>query len=259
MGLGGDNAPTATVPMTDFSFFEVGGCVRDGLLGIPTKDVDFSVVAQEGLFGTAAEAFTALESHLSGSGFKIFESRPEFLTIRAQVAESHPLRQRTNVADFVLARRDGPYSDGRRPDWVVPGSLKDDIFRRDMTVNALCRDISGNLIDLVDGVRDLEKRQLRFVGNPMSRIEEDGLRVARALRFHVTKGFTMTDETWNACTSGFASEMLSKVSVERIREELVKMFRADTLGSLSLLTVLPVHTREAIFRDGLRLDATMAQ
>lgn len=245
--------------MADFSFFEVGGAVRDSLLGTPTKDVDFSVVAQEGLFGAADEAFLALEAHLSGSGFKIFESRPEFLTIRAQVAEGHPLRQRTNVADFVLARRDGPYSDGRRPDWVVPGSLKDDIFRRDMTVNALCRDIDGNLIDLVDGVRDLEKRQLRFVGNPRNRIEEDGLRTARCLRFHVTKGFTMPDETWEACTSEFASEMLSKVSVERIREELNKMFKANTLKSLALLTEVPNHTREAIFRDGLRLDATLAQ
>ena len=242
-----------------FQFFEVGGAVRDSLLGIPTKDIDFSVVAEEGLFGTAAEAFTALEAHLSGSGFKIFESRPEFLTIRARVPEGHPLSARTTVADFVLARRDGPYSDGRRPDWVVPGTLKEDIFRRDMTVNALARDINGNLIDFVGGVSDLENRLLRFVGNPKNRIEEDGLRVARALRFHVTKGFTLTDETWEACTSEFASEMLGKVSVERIREELNKMFRADTLNSLNLLTALPTHTREAIFRDGLRLDATLAQ
>jgi tRNA nucleotidyltransferase (CCA-adding enzyme) len=242
-----------------FQFFEVGGAVRDSLLGLSSKDVDFSVVAEEGLFATAAEAFTALETHLTEGGFKVFEARPEFLTIRAQVAEGHPLRQRTNVADFVLARRDGPYSDGRRPDWVVPGTLKDDIFRRDMTVNALARDINGNLIDFVGGVSDLENRLLRFVGNPKNRIEEDGLRVARALRFHVTKGFTLTDETWEACTSEFASEMLGKVSVERIREELNKMFRADTLNSLNLLTALPAHTREAIFRDGLRLDATLAQ
>jgi hypothetical protein len=245
--------------MTDFSFFEVGGAVRDALLGIPTKDVDYSVVAEEGRFDAADEAFQALEAHLLEQGFKVFESRPDFLTIRAQVAPDSPLRQRTNVADFVLARRDGPYSDGRRPDWVKPGSLKDDIFRRDMTVNALCVDVDGNLIDLVGGLGDLEKRQLRFVGNPKSRIEEDGLRVARALRFHVTKGFTLTDETWEACTSEFASEMLSKVSVERIREELNKMFRANTLNSLTLLTTLPAHTREALFRDGLRLDATLAQ
>jgi tRNA nucleotidyltransferase/poly(A) polymerase len=250
-----------------FQFFEVGGCVRDGLLGIPTKDVDFSVVAQEGKFSDAKSAFHALEEFLVAEGFRLFanelphhrEMSLRTLTLRARVPEGHPLSARTTVADFVLARRDGPYSDGRRPDWVKPGSLKDDIFRRDMTVNALCVDVDGNLIDLVGGLGDLEKRQLRFVGNPKSRIEEDGLRVARALRFHVTKGFTLTDETWEACTSEFASEMLSKVSVERIREELNKMFRANTLNSLTLLTTLPAHTREALFRDGLRLDATLAQ
>jgi tRNA nucleotidyltransferase/poly(A) polymerase len=242
-----------------FSFFEVGGCVRDSLLGLSSKDVDFSVVARSGLFGTAAEAFAALESHLAGEAFKIFESRPEFLTIRAQVPLGHPLRERTNVADFVLARRDGPSSDGRRPDWVAPGSLRDDIFRRDFTANALARDIQGNLIDLVGGVDDLTAGVLRFVGDPTERISEDGLRVMRCFRFHITKGFNVEEQTWDACVSEFGAEMLSKVSAERVREELNKMFRANTLHSLRLLGELPRHTQEAIFRDGLRLDSTFAQ
>lgn len=244
--------------MTDtFSFFEVGGCVRDDLLGVPTKDIDFSVVAN-GNFASANSAFATLILELEEQGFKLFEIRAEFFTIRAQIPEGHPLRARTNVADFVLARKDGPYSDGRRPDWVKPGTLEDDIFRRDFTVNALARDIDGNIIDLVNGLEDLTENTLRFVGVPVERIAEDGLRVMRGFRFYVTKGFDIEPETWDALTSEFAAKMLSKVAVERIREELVKMFRANTLHSLRLLGELPRFTQEAIFRDGLRLDATLA-
>jgi tRNA nucleotidyltransferase (CCA-adding enzyme) len=244
--------------MTTFQFYEVGGCVRDSLLGLSSKDVDFSVVAPDG-FNTADSAFLAMEAQLTEQGFQIFESRREFLTIRARVPKGHELGARTAVADFVLARRDGPYSDGRRPDWVAPGTLADDLARRDFSVNALARGVDGTLIDLFGGVEDLGASLLRFVGDPTKRIAEDGLRVMRGLRFHVTKGFDVEAETWKALISEFAAEKLSKVSVERVREELNKMFRANTLHSLRLLGELPQHTQEAIFRDGLRLDATMAQ
>jgi len=253
--------------MNDFTFYEVGGCVRDSLLGLDSKDVDFSVVAREGLFQDAETAFYALEEFLTSQGFLFFkhdtpaqrEISLRTLTLRARVPQGHPLQSRTKVADFVLARKDGPYSDGRRPDWVKPGSLRDDIFRRDFTCNALARDIEGNIVDLVGGVKDVEEGVLSFVGNPEERIAEDGLRVARGFRFHITKGFDVEADSWEALISESSAEMLSKVSVERIREELVKMFRANTLHSLRLLGELPRHTQEAIFRDGLRLDATMAQ
>lgn len=245
--------------MKSFQFFEVGGAVRDSLMGLSSKDVDFSVVAPEGQFDTADAAFVALESFLSNQGFEVFESRSEFLTIRAKVPKGHALSARTTVADFVLARKDGPYSDGRRPDWVRPGTLEDDILRRDFTVGALCRDVNGTLIDLVGGEADLRDRTLRFVGDGALRVSEDGLRVARGLRFMVTKGLSPAPETWDVLTSELAAEMLSKVAVERIREELVKMFKVDTLLSLQLLGGLPIPTQEAIFRDGLRLDATLAQ
>ena len=253
--------------MTTFQFYEVGGCVRDALLGLQSKDVDFSVVAREGMFSDAESAFYALEAFLVSEGFSIFgnelphqkELSLRTLTLRARVPKGHDLEARTTVADFVLARRDGPYSDGRRPDWVAPGTLADDLARRDFTINSLARSTDGTLIDLFGGVDDLDAGLLRFVGQPKVRIAEDGLRVARGLRFHVTKGFDVEAETWNALISEFAAEMLSKVSVERVREELNKMFRSNTLHSLRILGELPHHTQEAIFRDGLRLDATMAQ
>lgn len=254
---------------SDFQFFEVGGCVRDSLLGLQSKDVDFSVVAQDGLFQDAASAFQALEQFLCDSGFQLFandtpeqrEKNLKTLTLRGRVPSGHPLSARTQVADFVLARRDGPYSDGRRPDWVVPGTLADDLGRRDFTVNSMARTVDGSLVDLFGGMDDLSNGGglLRFVGDPLHRVAEDGLRVMRCFRFSVTRGFDVEGQTWETCVSEFGAEMLSKVSTERIREELNKMFRANTLNSLRLLGDLPHFTQEAIFRDGLRLDATLAQ
>lgn len=219
--------------------------------------MDFSVVAPEGEFATAAEAFDALEQSLSNQGFQVFESRPHFLTIRAQVPSEHPLFARTRVADFVLAREDGPSSDGRRPDWVRPGSLQDDLSRRDFRGNAIARDVEGNLIDPFEGVSDVQKGILQFVGDPHQRIKEDGLRVLRGLRFQITKGFNPTLETWEALTSPAAVQSLSRVSKERVREELNKMFGFSTLKTLNLLNSLSRDLVEVIFSGSLRLEATL--
>lgn len=248
--------------MEKFEFFEVGGCVRDSLLGVPSKDVDFVAVSRD-QFDSVESAFEAMKDHLVANGFEpkketSLDCDPhQFLTIRAKVSSKSPLRQITDYADFVLARKDGPYSDGRRPDWVKPGTLLDDLSRRDFKCNAIARAIDGTLIDPFDGQRDIKDKIISFVGNAETRIKEDGLRIMRAFRFEVTKGFKMDSEAWDAVRSEFGADMLSRQKVERIREELVKMFKADTLTSLKLLCELPEFTRAAIFRDGLRLDATM--
>lgn len=231
--------------------FEVGGCVRDDLMGISTKDVDFVVIAP---------SFEAMRDDLIAEGFTIWQERPEFVTIRAGVPEGHPLRERTKDADFVLARKDGPTADGRRPEFVEPGTLADDLARRDFTVNAIARDpLTGELIDPHDGADDLAAGWLRFVGDPMERISEDGLRVVRGFRFMVMKGLFPTADTDDALRSREASGMLRCVAVERIREELERMLAFDTLASLDLLGGLPPWTRQAMLRDGLRLSATLAR
>jgi tRNA nucleotidyltransferase (CCA-adding enzyme) len=238
-----------------FQFAEVGGAVRDKFLGVDSKDVDFVAVPKMS-WDSADSAFNGLVNHLKWCGFKVFLETPEFFTVRAQVPNGHPLKQRTTVADFVLARKDGPSSDGRRPDFVLPGTLMDDLQRRDFTVNAMAI-LDGELVDPFGGREDLENNLLRFVGNPTDRIAEDGLRVMRALRFMVVKGFDMDMDTWDAINSDFAAEMLTKVSVERIREELEKMFFANTLWSLNVLNDLNPEVKNAIFRDGLRLMPTL--
>lgn len=247
-----------------FQLAEVGGAVRDSLLGLNSKDIDFVAISENpNAFNSAEDAFTALVNHLKHLGFKGFESnksefilKPEFFTARVQVPKEHSLYQRTQVADFVLSRKDGPSSDGRRPDYVLPGTLMDDLKRRDFTINAMAI-LNGKLIDPFNGQKDLEQRLIRFVGNPSERISEDGLRVMRALRFSVTKDFLIHHETYEALNSSFGAEMLSKVSIERIWEELDKMFTADTLRTILILNNLRQDLKAAIFRDGLRLMPTL--
>jgi tRNA nucleotidyltransferase/poly(A) polymerase len=235
--------------MTTIKLFEVGGAVRDELMGLKSKDVDFAV---------EAPSFDAMRKHLVSQGFRIFVEKEEFATIRASVPKGHALEARTKDADFVLCRRDGPSSDGRRPDFTEPGTLADDLARRDFSVNAIARDpFTGEIIDPHHGVDDLRSGLLRFVGEPMDRIREDGLRVLRGLRFWVTKPLHPTKETFEALMSAEAAAMLSCVSVERVREEVEKMFAKDTLKSLSVLNQAPLAIQEAIFRSGLRLSATL--
>lgn len=235
----------------NLKLFEVGGCVRDDLLGLPVKDVDFSV---------EAPSFEAMIEGLEAAGFQLIPgcTKPEFLTVRGKVPAGSPLRDRTDVADFVMCRADGPTADGRRPEFVTPGTIMDDLARRDFTVNAIARRVeNGNFIDPFDGSDDLVRGILRFVGNPMDRIREDGLRVLRGFRFMVTKGLTPERDTREALVSEEAADMLQCVSVERVREEIDKMFRADTLEAMRLLSTLPEATFFSIFRDGLRVMPTL--
>lgn len=236
--------------------FLVGGFVRDQLMGVQSKDVDFCVVVPDA--PSVEAAFVAMRDHLLSEGFTVHIEKPEFLTIRAGVPKGHPLREMAKDADFVVAREDGAYSDGRRPDEVRPGSLHSDLSRRDFTVNAIARAVDGRIIDPFGGRADIEFRRLRFVGDPVKRITEDGLRVLRGFRFMVTKGLRPTPETAEAMTRPLAVEMLAKVSTERIRDELERMFVADTLATLDILShTMPVEMRDVVFSGGLRLSATM--
>jgi len=227
--------------------YEVGGCVRDELLGLSSKDVDFAV---------EAPSYQAMEDHINAMGLKIYLSKPEFLTIRAGVPVGHALRERCRDADFVLCRKDGPSVDGRRPESVEAGTILDDLARRDLTVNAIARCVeSGELLDPHGGAEDLKRREIHFVGDAMTRIREDGLRILRALRFSLTKGLTIIDG--DVLNSAESFILLRSVSTERIQQELDKMFAHDTLKTLLLLEDYP-NVRDAVFsRDGLSLMATM--
>jgi len=106
--------------------FEVGGHVRDGLLGIKSKDIDMAV---------EAPSWEAMREFVKHNTKKIFLEKEEFLTIRAMGHDGLP-------KDFVLCRKDGAYSDGRRPDTVEAGTIFDDLARRDFTVNAIAKEVT---------------------------------------------------------------------------------------------------------------------
>jgi tRNA nucleotidyltransferase (CCA-adding enzyme) len=229
--------------------FEVGGCIRDEIMGLHTKDVDFAV---------EAPSFDAMVRFVENEGHRVVDTRPEFLTVRAVVGKTHPLRERTNAADFVMCRRDSDTGDGRRPDFVTPGTIHDDLARRDFTVNAIARDVeTGEIFDPFDGREDIRSGVLRFVGNPADRIGEDGLRVLRALRFAVTKGFSFHGETLEALRSDHAATMLAgdNVSMDTMTIEVSRAFEHDTMRALEVFGMFPNLTG-AIFRDGLHLTGS---
>jgi tRNA nucleotidyltransferase (CCA-adding enzyme) len=160
-----------------YKTYLVGGAVRDEILGRPNKDLDFVMLAP---------SFNDMRDALLADGCKIFVEKPEYLTIRA----NHP---KLGAVDFACARKDGNYSDGRRPDSTeITTDLVADLSRRDFTCNALAKDVdTGEIIDPFNGRRDIQDKMLVAVGNPITRITEDKLRAFRALRFSVTRSFIM--------------------------------------------------------------------
>lgn len=240
--------------MTDIRIFDVGGMLRDEFLGLRSKDRDCAVVIEGGAGMSIERGFAIMRDHLEGEGFKIFLETPEHLTVRAVSPVKGDL-----AADFVLARKDGPSSDGRHPDFVEVGTLADDLDRRDFTVNALAREVgTTTIIDRHDGLSDLATKTLRFVGEPADRIREDALRVMRALRFAVTKGFTFAPETEAALHAPEVPEMLARISEERREGELRTMFaKASTPEVLDLIGSLPTALRDAMFTGRVRLTSTL--
>lgn len=215
-----------------FTFYEVGGKVRDELLGLESKDIDYVAVPDEDMLKIASEAsymFTILEQYLSSQGYDIFLSKRECFTIRAKIPNS------TIVADFVMSRKEIGYIEGTRTPIVIPGSLYDDLMRRDFTVNAIAKTTTGELIDPFGGQRDLRDRILRTPIDPKITFNDDPLRLIRAIRFSITKNLTMHPDVWKAVRYFDYNKLMPVVSEERIREELYKCFKHDTLKTMGVL------------------------
>lgn len=208
----------------------VGGCVRDKLLGIKSNDIDFTFVVNDlGLNLNPREGFLIMCEYLQKNDFKIFLSTPEMFTIRAKFPKNHKFEGL--VADFVLARKEISYIKGTRIPILGLGNLKDDLSRRDFTVNAIAEDIDGNIIDFFNGLDDLRLKVLRTPLDTIKTINDDPLRLLRAVRFSITKDFTIEESLHDAILN-FDYSLMKVVSVERIREELFKMFSFSTFKTL---------------------------
>jgi len=124
--------------------------------------------------------------------------------------------------EITTYRVDGSYSDHRRPDSVsFTRSLREDVERRDFTMNALAYNPSVGIVDLVGGVKDIEAKILRCVGNPDRRFQEDALRILRALRFAAVFGLEIEPATAEAAHKN--RTLLKEIAAERIQVELTKM------------------------------------
>lgn len=242
-----------------FKFYEVGGKVRDEILGLESKDVDYVAVPSDKLlqdFDTAESMFSMLEQYLRDEKFEIFLITADCFTIRAKFPKDHKY---SGVADFVMARKEIGYIPGTRTPIVKPGTLYDDLERRDATLNALAKDEDGTIIDYFGGLEDLTNRVLRTPLEPIKTFDDDALRIIRFIRFSITKGFSIPNDITNVIRNYDYESKMGVVSTERIREELFKCFKHDTLETLKVLNEFPL-LKNYIFKDGgLWLKPTMEQ
>ena len=207
----------------------VGGFVRDRLLGRPSKDIDVVTVGKDG-----AEFIAALARRLQWSPPQVF---PRFGTAQT--------RGDGFIVEVVRARAESYDPESRKPD-VRPGTLEEDILRRDFTVNALCQRFDGAIIDVTGrGRADLEARVLRTPLDPAETFAEDPLRLFRAARFVGQLGFSLAEGVLEAMLSTAPRTRI--LSVERISEEFQRLLlteHADAglrvlLQSRLLETVMP--------------------
>ncbi|SUN79978.1 tRNA CCA-pyrophosphorylase [Streptococcus milleri] len=186
-----------------FEAYFVGGSVRDALLNRPIHDVDIA------------------SSSYPEETKRIFER-----TIDVGIEHGTVLVLEDNHEyEVTTFRTEDIYVDYRRPSHVTfVRSLKEDLKRRDFTINALALDETGNVIDLFEGLNDLKHQILRAVGTPSERFTEDALRIMRGFRFQATLGFALDKDTFNAMK--MCAPLLEKISVERTFIEFDKLLTA---------------------------------
>jgi poly(A) polymerase len=180
--------------------FWVGGCVRDFLRGEAPEDYDI-----------------------------VTSARPE--EVRGIFSRTIPVGERFGIclvvedgAPYEVAtfRREADYDDGRRPSRVAFATAEEDVRRRDFTINGLLMDpATERIIDLVEGLRDIERRLIRTIGDPEERFTEDHLRMLRAVRFAAALGFEIEPATFAAIRQRAAA--IRRISAERVRDELSRL------------------------------------
>ncbi len=189
-----------TLQKAGFTAYLAGGCVRDMLLGKIPEDFDIATSAKP------EEIDNLLE--------KTYPIGKEFGVILTEKNGHH-----FEIASF---RQEGEYIDGRRPSKIDFCTAKEDASRRDFTINGIFYDpINDEIHDFVNGQKDLKEKLINFIGDAEKRINEDHLRIIRAIRFKNTLEFQYEPKTYNAIKK-FA-KLSSKVSGEKLRDELNKM------------------------------------
>lgn len=240
---------TATLEGAGFEAYLVGGCVRDLLMSemlskgeadrVP-KDWDvttnakpeeiiklFEKTVYENTFGTVgvclpAEAFT--EKNVS---YETLESDVSQETLADDVIRE---TLKYKIVEVTPYRIEAKYSDFRHPDEVkFSNKLKDDLKRRDFTINAMALSSNGLLTDIFGGIKDIEAKVLRTVGEADDRFEEDALRMLRAVRFACQLNFSVAYEVSESIIKN--ADLIKKISKERIHDEFIKIIMSKTPAS----------------------------
>ncbi|RRK10980.1 CCA tRNA nucleotidyltransferase [Lactiplantibacillus garii] len=207
-----------TIEAAGYEAYFVGGCVRDTILGKPLHDVDI--------------ATSAFPAEVKGLFKRTVDTGIEHGTVM--------ILDHGNGYETTTFRTESGYQDFRRPDQVTfVRSLKEDLKRRDFTINALAMKTTGEVIDLFDGLSDLKAGVLRAVGVAEDRFHEDALRMMRAVRFASQLDFKIEPATLQAVTDNAA--LLTKIAVERTRVEWEKLLLGQT----------PVRGLNALLSTGL--------
>lgn len=227
--------------MKMYKEYLVGGAVRDEILGLKSKDLDYVFVFDNIPVGTTSmECFEQMTNIIKENG-EIFLSTPSCYTIR------YKDKITKEVKDVVMARKEIGYIPGTRTPIVEPGTLYDDLSRRDFTLNALAKNEDGRIIDFFNGIEDLKNRVLRTPLDCNVTFDDDCLRIFRAIRFSITKGFRIHPNCIKVIKEYDYNSKMFVISGERIREELYKCFKYDTLKTILTLNDFPT-LRDYVFK-----------
>ncbi len=198
----------AKLEKAGFEAFIVGGCVRDFLREADPEDWDIATNAKpEEIQKVFPDSFYA----------------NNFLTVTVKTKSKKPELREIEITTY---RLEAKYSDKRHPDEIrFAKTIKEDLGRRDFTINAIAMGLKSQIIDPSDGQKDLRNKIIRTVGNPEERFSEDALRMMRAVRFATTLGFQIEENTAKAIKKN--SILLKEISQERIRDEFLKIIMVD--------------------------------
>ncbi len=213
---------TETLQKAGFEAFLVGGCVRDLLRGEKPKDWDITTNANP-------------EQIVSLFPKTFYENKFGTVSVvnESAVADEDETLKNIEITPY---RMEAKYSDKRHPDSVsFTNNIENDLKRRDFTINAMALNVvSGEIIDLFDGQKDLKNKLIKAVGNPMDRFSEDALRMIRAVRFATELNFKIEKNTAEAIKN--KAGLLDKIAKERIRDEFIKIIMsANPEGGMEVL------------------------
>ena len=208
-----------------YEAYAVGGCVRDSILGRVPGDWDITT--------------SALPMQVKGLFRRTVDTGIQHGTVTIMLGR--------NGYEVTTYRIDGKYEDSRHPESVeFTPKLEEDLKRRDFTINAMAYNDEHGIVDIFDGVGDLQRKIIRCVGNAHDRFDEDALRILRAVRFSAQLGFGIEENTARAAKE--LAVNLKKISSERIHTEFNKMLKsphpdyfsvADAIGIMEI--VLPEY------------------